>query len=87
MSELLLPGVIRTLVPAIVGAVAAMLASRFGIVLTDQASVDLTAAFTSIVTVVYYVGIRIVAQRFNVPGLEKLLGSNNPPLYLKARKP
>ena len=81
MSELLLPGVIRTVVPAVVGTVTAMLFSRFGIVLSDQTSVDMTAAFTTLVTIGYYVAIRVGAKQF--PWLEKLLGSSNAPLYMR----
>lgn len=79
MTQLLLPGVIRTAVPAIVGAVTAMLASRFHIVISDQTSVDMTAAFTTLVTIAYYVTIRVGAKQF--PWLEKLLGDTSVPLY------
>lgn len=79
MTQLLLPGVIRTAVPAIVGFVTAMLASRFGIVISDQTSVDMTAAFTTLVTIGYYVAVRIASKQW--PWLEKLLGSDSVPLY------
>lgn len=79
MNQLLLPAVIRTAVPAIVGAVTAMLASRFGIGISEQTSVDMAAAFTTLVTIGYYVAIRLAAKQF--PGLERLLGDTNAPLY------
>lgn len=84
MSELLLPAIIRTAVPAIVGAITAMLASRWGVIISDHTSVDLTAAFTTLVTIGYYVLIRIGAKQF--PWLEKLLGSSTAPLYMKPRR-
>lgn len=87
MSELLMPGIKRTIGPAVAGFLLATLASRWGIVLTEKASVEFTAAITSVLTVVWYVGIRVAAQRLNMPALEKLLGSGDTPLYLKARKP
>lgn len=84
MNQLLLPAIIRQTVPAIVGMITAMLFSRFGIVISDQTSVDLTAAFTSLVTVAYYVAIRVGAKQF--PWLEKLLGNANVPLYTTRRR-
>lgn len=84
MNQLLLPAIIRQTVPAIVGVVTAVVFKHFGVVLSDQASVELTAGFTSLVTVAYYVGVRLAAKKW--PGAEKFLLNTNVPLYATRRR-
>lgn len=70
MSDYLL-SLIRTAVPAGVGALLAWLGSRWGIVLDDQASVALTAAVVALAVAGYYAIARVIEHRF--PRLGRLL--------------
>lgn len=77
--NLLTPGIIRTAVPALVGWLITVLAERWQIIITDGTRAEMVAAFTAIATVAYYVLIRVLSKEY--PWLEKLLGSDNQPLY------
>lgn len=78
MSDYLL-SLIRTAVPAGVGAVLTYLATRWGIGLDEQTSAQVAAAATAVVTAVYYGLVRALEQRW--PWFGKLLGSAKKPLY------
>lgn len=78
MSDYLL-SLIRTAVPAGVGAVLTYLATRWGIGLDEQTSAQVAAAATAVVTAVYYALVRALETRW--PWFGKLLGSSKKPAY------
>lgn len=74
-----LVSLIRTMVPAGVGAVLALLASRWGIVLDEQSSAQAIAAATALALVAYYAIVRALESRW--PWFGKLLGHAEQPAY------
>lgn len=72
------PGVVRTAVPAAVGALLAWLAS-LGVELDPTVEGALTLAATAILGGLYYWGVRKVARRW--PWAEYLLGSGLAPVF------
>lgn len=74
MSDLV-PSLIRTWVPAAVGALIVFLAD-FGI---DVGSEDATAFFVAVAMGAYYAIVRVIAARW--PAAEVLLGHRSTPTY------
>ena len=75
----LVTSIIRTVVPLIVGAVLAFLASQ-GIEPVDASfAANLTAFLTFLFSALYYIVVRLVAKKF--PRFEWLLGSPAKPTY------
>ncbi|MEV7675103.1 hypothetical protein [Streptomyces sp. NPDC088752] len=72
------PAVIRTIVPAIVGAVISFLIAR-GIQVDDKSTEALTYVLTVVLTGAYYVVILKLEARW--PSLGILLGSTARPIY------
>jgi hypothetical protein len=75
--------VVRTAVPAGVGAVLTYLATRWGIGLDEDTSAQVTAGVTAVVIAVYYAVVRALEARW--PVLGKLLGSSKKPVYTATR--
>lgn len=71
--------VIRTAVPAAVGAVLAWLASKTGIILDADSSAALTASAVAVAVAVYYALARALETRW--PWLGVLLGRRAKPVY------
>lgn len=74
----LVPSLIRTYVPILVGQVAAWLALK-GVQLDDATVVAATAALSGLLSAVYYLVVRLLEQKF--PQLGILLGSAKKPEY------
>ncbi len=74
----LVPSLIRTYVPILVGQVAAWLALK-GVQLDDATVVAATAALGGLLSAVYYLVVRLLEQKF--PQLGILLGSAKKPEY------
>ena len=74
----LIPSLIRTYVPILVGQVAAWLALK-GVQLDDATIVASTAALGGLLSAVYYLVVRLLEQKF--PQLGILLGSTKKPEY------
>lgn len=77
MNEALI-ALIRTVVPTLVGAFTAWLAS-LGLNLDAETSAGLIVALTGIFSGLYYTAVRIAAERY--PWLNWLLGYNATPTY------
>ena len=80
MNDLVIAA-IRTIVPAIVGAVIAFLVSVNVLDpgTSEAASIGLTSFLTAVFTGGYYVAVRLLAEKF--PGAGILLGVNKAPSY------
>lgn len=74
----LVPSLIRTYVPILVGQVAAWLALK-GVQLDDATVVAATAALGGLLSAIYYLLVRLLEQKF--PQLGILLGSAKKPEY------
>lgn len=72
-------GIIRTVVPVMVGAVVTWLAVEFQVVIDEGTSQALIAGFTGLATSIYYVLFRFLEKK--VPALGWLLGAPSPPVY------
>lgn len=70
---------IRTWVPIGVGAVLVYLARRWGVVLDDDTSAQLTLSAVALVTAVYYALVRALETRW--PTFGRLLGRKTAPVY------
>jgi hypothetical protein len=83
MSDLVL-SYIRTYVPIGVGAALSWLAVKYGIVLDEQISTELTVGLTAVVVAGYYSLVRALETRW--PWFGKLLGSSKKPAYAEVRR-
>lgn len=72
----LAPSLVRTFVPIIVGALAAVLLTHVGIVLPIEAASEV---MTAILSGLYYALIRVLERRW--PGIGVFLGSTQQPVY------
>lgn len=79
----LIPSLIRTYVPIIVGSVAAWLLSK-GIVLDQNATNGLILFLGGILSAVYYLVARVLEHKF--PQFSWLLGSAKAPQYQDSKK-
>jgi uncharacterized membrane protein (DUF441 family) len=79
----LVPSLIRTYVPVIVGQFVAWLALK-GVNLDDKTVVSLTATVGGIITAVYYLAARLL-ERYVSPKLGWLLGRATPPVYQEGK--
>lgn len=77
MLSALVLSVIRTGVPALVGALAAWLLATFGVQLPDEVLVEAVAAGTAVLATLYYIAARVVERRW--PSWSWLLGSTQQP--------
>ena len=77
MSDLI-PSLIRTYTPIIVGQLVAWLTLK-GVQLDDATVVGLTAALGGTVSAVYYLVVRLLEKKF--PAIGVLLGSTRKPEY------
>lgn len=75
--------VIRTVVPAIVGAVVAWLVAR-GVEVDPATEAQLVAALTALLTGVYYALVRLAERRWPEAGW--LLGTAKQPTYVHERE-
>lgn len=71
---------VRTWVPVGVGAVLSWLAVRFGIVVPEDISTEVTVGLTAVVVAVYYGIVRALEARW--PWFGKLLGAKKAPAYV-----
>jgi hypothetical protein len=83
MSDLVL-SYIRTYVPIGVGAALSWLAVKYGIVVDEQISTELTVGLTAVVVAGYYSLVRALETRW--PWFGKLLGSSKKPAYAEVRR-
>ncbi len=83
MSDLLL-SYIRTYVPIAVGALLSWLAVKYGIVVDDNISTEITVGLTAVVVAGYYGLVRALESRW--PWFGKFLGSSKKPAYVEAPK-
>lgn len=75
---------IRTAVPAAVGWLATWLATNFNIILSEDSTVSLVSASVALLTVAYYVLVRLLTRWF--PSLEWLLGYPSHPVQVSANR-
>lgn len=80
-----LVSMVRTLVPAAVAAVLTWLATRWGVVLDEGTSAQVTTGVTSLVLAVYYAAARAAESRWPAAGW--LLGAPVKPSYGVATDP
>lgn len=71
---------IRTWVPIGVGAVLSWLLVKYGVVVPEDISAEVTAGLTGLVTAVYYAIVRALEKRWPKIGA-LLLGSSKKPAY------
>ncbi len=83
MNDYLL-SLVRTWVPIAVGAVLSWLAVKYGVVVPEDISTELTAGLTGVVTAVYYALVRALERRWPKVG-SLLLGSKQKPVYVEPR--
>lgn len=76
------PSLIRTYSPIAVGAVVTFLARKWGILIDEQTSADLTLALGGLAMALYYTLVRIIEQK--VPQLGWLIGLAKAPAYSPA---
>jgi EamA domain-containing membrane protein RarD len=84
MNPILTPAIIRQAAASIAGTVLFIVATRLNVHLTEQMSADMIAAFTSLLSIAFYVAIRVLAKRW--PWVEQLLLSANVPRYEQEKK-
>lgn len=77
---------IRTVVPAVVGAAAAWITTRFGVTLSDDLVGGWTAAIGLAVTAGYYSLVTLLERRVN-PAFGWLLGVASAPVYPEPSTP
>lgn len=77
-----LVSLIRTAVPAAVGAVLTWLAANFGIVINDQSSAQAVALVTALAIALYYAVVRMLELQW--PWFGTLLGAPKQPMYVPA---
>lgn len=82
MSDYVL-SLVRTWVPIGVGAVLSYVAVRWGIVVPEDISTELTVGLTGIVIALYYGIVRALEKRW--PWFGKLLGAARKPAYSAPR--
>ena len=78
----LVPSLIRTYVPILVGQVAAWLALK-GVQLDEQTVLAAATALGGIISALYYLAVRLLEQKF--PQLGILLGSTKKPEYTEPK--
>lgn len=83
MNDLVL-SYIRTWIPVGVGAGLSWLAVKYGIVVPEDISTELTVGLTGLVIVVYYSLVRALEKRW--PAFGKLLGRAKEPVYVEPRR-
>ena len=73
------PSLIRTYTPVLVGALVTFLSRKWGIIIDEDASADLTLALGGIATLVFYTVVRILEKE--IPAVGWLLGLAKQPAY------
>jgi uncharacterized protein (DUF697 family) len=74
---------IRTGVPIVVGSVISYLVVKFGFVIDESVTAQLTTGLTGLIIGAYYVVARLLERKF--PKLGVLLGSTAKPVYVEPK--